>query len=140
MQYTRELPFIAFKSIRTGMRAVPDISKLHQYIFLHVSHMRGVNDTVAGHLLCSDCATVASFPGQREGESHSLHMCLIVVEFHWHRGQSIYVCTLSSFPQAFIVGLPLEIWDHFRSWIFHFANYNTIDLRLDFGESNGLIN
>ena len=100
----------------------------------------GVNNTVAEHLLCSDCATVASFPGQREGESHRLHTCLIVVEFHWHNGQSIYVCTLSSSPQAFIVGPPLEIWDHFRSWIFHFANYNIIDLRLDFGESNGLIN
>jgi len=92
---------------------------------------------VAEHLLCSDCATVASFPGQREGESHHLLMCLIVVEFHLHRRPSIYVCTCSSSPQAFIAGPPLEIWDHIRSWIFHFAN--NIDLWLDFGESNGLI-
>ena len=137
MQYTRVLPFMAFKSIRNDMRAVPDNSKLHQYIFSPCFTYVGVNNTVAEHLLCSDCATVASFPGQREGESHRLHMRLIVVEFYWHCGPSIYVCTLSSSPQAFIVGPPLEIWDHFRSWILHCAN--NIDLRLDFGESNGLI-
>ena len=41
MQYMRVLLFTAFKSIRNGMRVVPDISKLHQYIFLNVSPVQG---------------------------------------------------------------------------------------------------
>ena len=88
-------------------------------IFLRVSHMRGKQHCswALTLLWLCHCSLV---PSQREGESHHLHMCLIVVEFHWHCGPSIYVCTLSSSPQAFIVGPPLEIWDHFLSWIFHF--------------------
>ena len=42
---------------------------------------------------------IASFPELREGGEkgpsfHCLRMHLIVVEFHWHHGPSIYVCIL----------------------------------------------